>query len=306
MVLCIAKVCCDIIFGGLDRIPVLGEEEYCKEFAVKAGGGANTAFGLAKLGVPVGMYTSMCDDEFGRLIRNELIRAGVIEDTLIIEEGGKIDVSAVMSTGKDRCFASFSDVDNHFLSNDVETMDRLERMISSADHVHTYLGYCLHAPIVDLCKKHAKTLSVDTGWNPDRGLDEKVIPIISYATYFTPNENEAMGLANTDTVEDALRILNKYAKGTVITMGDKGSMTMIDDAIHHQPAVSYGRTVDTTGAGDLFLSGLIYGLVSGADRRESMRMGSHTAGLCVTYYGGVDDRFCVENLKIDLKKQASI
>ena len=49
-VLCISDCCCDLIFKGLARVPAPGTEEYCQNLYMKAGGGANTPMGLAKLG----------------------------------------------------------------------------------------------------------------------------------------------------------------------------------------------------------------------------------------------------------------
>ncbi len=66
-VLCVAETCCDIIFGGLERMPVPGGEEYCREFAVKAGGGSNTAMGLARLGLHTRLLTQLGRDALGRM-----------------------------------------------------------------------------------------------------------------------------------------------------------------------------------------------------------------------------------------------
>jgi sugar/nucleoside kinase (ribokinase family) len=287
-ILCIAEVCCDIIFGQLNKIPILGEEEYCKYFSVKAGGGANTAMGLARLKVPTKLLTRIGDDEIGHIVMENLFKSGLDISQVVMKKGVGTPVSAVMSTKEDRCFASFSGDQSPFV-----TIDQLEQAIKETDHVHTYLGYCLHYPIVEICKKYNKTLSVDTSWMD--GADLKGIePILSYCSLFTPNDKEAMALTGMGCPESALLHLSKLVQGVVITMGEQGSIALMNDKIHRQKSVVYGEAVDSTGAGDLFCSGLLYGFVNGFNLEKSIEIASHTAGLSVTYYGGIDDKFTIE------------
>lgn len=284
-ILCIAEACCDIIFGQLNKIPVLGEEEYCNYFAVKAGGGANTPMGLARLGVKTRFLTRLGEDDMGRLVLDSLVRSGLIKDDFRIEKGVRTPVSAVMSTQKDRCFASFAGDGGRFV-----TEEQLDREIAACDHVHTYLGYCLSYPITSLCRKHGKTLSLDTSWTDNTDL-YTLEPILSCCSLFTPNDKEAMALTHTDEPGEALSILSRIVPGTVITMGEKGSIALIDGKLHHQKCVCYGKTLDTTGAGDLYCSGLLYGFIHDLGLKKSMEIAAHTSGLCVTYYGGMDEIF---------------
>jgi sugar/nucleoside kinase (ribokinase family) len=290
-VLCIAESCCDIIFGQLNRIPVLGKEEFCRVFAVKAGGGANTPMGLARLRIPTSFLTALGDDEMGKIVLSHLIKSGLDPAMFTLKPGMRTPASAVMSTNKDRCFASFGGDGNEFV-----TERQIEEGIKKADHVHTYLGYCIRYPIAQLCKKYRKTLSLDTSWIEDMRLSD-VKSILSACDIFTPNEEEAYALTNTDNIPDALNCLAGIVPNAIITMGDKGSASLIDGDIHLQECAYYGPAADTTGAGDLYSSGLIYGYVHGYDLKKSMEIASHTSGLCVTYYGGIDDAFTMDNIK---------
>jgi sugar/nucleoside kinase (ribokinase family) len=290
-ILCIAEACCDIIFGQMNKIPSLGEEEYCKYFSIKAGGGANTPMGLARLGARTKFLTRLGDDDMGRLVLDNLVRYGLSREDFHLEGGIRTPVSAVMSTEKDRCFASFGGEGGYFV-----TVDQMDREIAVADHVHTYLGYCQSYPIMELCRKHKKTLSLDTSWTETVNF-KALEPILSYCSLFTPNEKEAMILTGADNPSEALSILAGIVPDVVITMGEKGSISLIDSKIHHQEGVRYGETLDTTGAGDLYCSGLLYGYIQGLSLKESMEIAAHSAGLCVTYYGGMDDAYTKERLK---------
>jgi sugar/nucleoside kinase (ribokinase family) len=289
-ILCIAEACCDIIFGKLNKIPDLGEEEYCGYFSVKAGGGSNTPMGLAKLGVPTSFLTRLGDDEMGRVVLHCLMESGLDRKSFQLEKGIRTPVSAVMSTNKDRCFASFGGDGGPFV-----TEEQLEEAISQTDHVHTYLGYCLGYPIAELCRKYHKTLSLDTSWTELKNLSE-LEPVLSCCSLFTPNDKEAMALTGISSAEDALIILAAIVPDVVITMGEQGSMALVEGKIHHQECIRYGEAVDTTGAGDLYCSGLLYGFVNGKSLKEAMKIASHTAALCVTYYGGMDEAFSRDKL----------
>lgn len=294
-VLCIAEACCDIIFGKLDRIPRPGEEEYCRHFSIKAGGGANTAMGLARLNIPVTLLTRLGDDEMGHIVLNSLAASGLDRNSFRLEKGIRTPVSAVMSTKEDRCFASFSGDGGRFVTD-----EQLEKEIMLCDHVHTYLGYCLDYPIPSLCKKYGKTLSLDSSWLENMDL-KALEPVLSCCSLFTPNEKEALALTGADCAEEALSILSKIVPNTVITLGKEGSIALIGERIHRQECISYGPPADSTGAGDLYCSGLLYGFINGLDLRSSMEIASHTAGLCVTYYGGIDEIFTAERFEAILK-----
>ena len=73
-ILCIAGSCCDLVFGGLDRLPSLGEEIFGTHFSMQAGGGANTAVQLGWLGADVSFWTLLGPDLAGGIVRDALER----------------------------------------------------------------------------------------------------------------------------------------------------------------------------------------------------------------------------------------
>lgn len=284
-VVCIAECCCDMIFAGLPRIPSLGEEVYGNEFVIKAGGGANTAISLARLGVPTSMVTRIGDDDMGQVVLSALTDAGVHVSGKIREQGSRTEVSAVLSTSQDRCFASYANApDVRFEYAD------LENAIRDCDIVHTFLGYCLYYPIAQLCEKYGKELSLDTSWadTQDRTRAEEVL---RRADYLKLNEGEAMRLTGCDSPEQALRSLaGLVRKAVVVTLGGEGSIGAMhaDEQIQRQEIVSYGTFRDACGAGDNYAAGLLAGISRGYDLKKSMLYGAHISGQAVTWYGGND------------------
>lgn len=279
-VLCIADSCCDLIFGGLDRLPAPGEEVYGTHFSVQAGGGANTAVLLARCGVPTSFWTALGDDFAGNLIRETLSRSGV---RLIShrQAARRTPVSAVLSTDADRAFASFAEPGRL-----IEDEDALEAAIRDADIVHTYLGYCAAFPIPRLCEKHGRLLSVDTSFcDADPERLESVLP---HCDYWKGNEGEARLLTGKSDTEEALLLLSeRVRKGAVVTCGAHGSIGRErGGALVRQPAIDCGPFVDACGAGDAFAAGMLAGLSRSESFPDCLMRGAQLAGTVVTAYGG--------------------
>lgn len=281
-VLCIAESCCDLIFGGLPALPEEGQEIYGDSFAVRPGGGANTPINLAKLGAPVTFLTRLGDDDMGREILAQLEISGVRVTGDIGEAGTRTAVSAVLSTRRDRGFASYAGTQGEFFSE-----SRLEQEIGRADIVHTYAGYCNSYPIAALCQKHGTELSLDVSWL-DAESREATSAIIQACDYVKVNEDEAWQLTGESCPEQALRVLAGLArKSAVVTLGAKGSIGMERGGeIIRQGILSAGAFRDSCGAGDAYAAGMLFGLSGSRPLSECMRLGAELSGQCVTWLGG--------------------
>ncbi len=283
-VLCIAESCCDIIFGGLPRIPKQGEEIYCGHFEVKAGGGANTPMVLGRIGVPVRFLTSTGEDFFGGMVRKALQESRVELADTGIRAGSATPVSAVLSTKEDRSFVSYGGDGGDFV-----TEKRLEEEIRQADIVHTYLGYCLHYPISRLCAAYGKKLSLDTSC-VDADSMEEVKEILRTCHFLKVNEEEAMKLTKESEPWRAAEALAAMGiEHVIVTMGAKGSIALCGGKRYEQPAISMGVCVDACGAGDSFAAGILTGAAAGLSMADMLKLGAVLSGMCVTWYGGVSD-----------------
>ena len=279
-VLCIADCCCDLIFGGLPKLPEPGEEIYGSHFSMQAGGGANTAVLLARSGVPTAFWSQIGDDLAGQIVKETLEQSGV---RMVLHQGTarRTPVSAVLSTFDNRAFASFAEPGD--LIADVR---ELENAIRNADLVHTFLGYCASYPIAALCEQYGVLLSVDTSFcdaNPAY-LDT----ILPHCDYWKGNETEALRLTGAECVEDALtQLAGRVRKGAVITCGARGSIGAERGGMPiEQPVVPFGAFLDACGAGDAFAAGMLAGLSRNEPFSACMQRGATLSGRVVTAYGG--------------------
>ena len=279
-VLCIAESCCDLVFGGLSKLPAPGEEIFGSHFSVQPGGGANTAVLLARSGVPTAFWTLLADDFAGRMVRSALQRYGV----QLAAHGQKTErtpVSAVLSTKEDRAFASLSST-----AELIGDLDVLDRAIGETEIVHTYLGYCDVYPIAALCARHGSLLSVDTSFCDARTtLFETVLP---HVDWWKGNESEAMRLTGASNAEDALdAIANRVRRGAVVTCGARGSIGKErGGTILKQAAIPSGPFLDACGAGDAFAAGFLHALARGESLERGMLRGALLSGRVVAAYGG--------------------
>ncbi|XP_057794017.1 uncharacterized protein LOC131010554 isoform X2 [Salvia miltiorrhiza] len=103
------------------------------------------------------------------------------------------------------------------------------------------------------------------------------------------NEDEAAELLSEDEKADpesALEFLGKHCRWAVVTLGAKGCIAKHGKEVVRIPAIGESKAVDATGAGDLFASGFLYGLVKGRTLEECCKIGSCSGGSVIRELGG--------------------
>ncbi|GAB2267679.1 hypothetical protein Dimus_002662 [Dionaea muscipula] len=103
------------------------------------------------------------------------------------------------------------------------------------------------------------------------------------------NEDEATELLRGEvdcSPEAAIDFLAKYCRWAVVTLGSNGSIAKHGNEVVQVPAIGEAKAVDATGAGDLFASGFLYGLVKGLSLEECCRIGSCSGGCVIRSLGG--------------------
>lgn len=281
-IVCVSDCCCDVIFGGLARIPSLGTEEYGQELAVRAGGGANTPMGLARLGCSTAYLSAVGSDVFGGVVGRELEQWGVLPDLLQTAPHARTWVSAVLSTKEDRSFASFAGTSVQW------DRDALVPVLKQARHLHTYLYYAARFPdLLPLCRSLGVTVSLDATWEEGQSLSQ-IAPFLRQADLFLPNHREAMELTGAETPEAALKVLGGICPAAVVTLGDQGSIALAGGTAWRASAASAGPFVDANGAGDLFNAGLLCARLENQSLPDQLRMASASGAVAVSYFGGMD------------------
>jgi ribokinase len=268
----------DMIFKGFDRMPAPGEEVFAESFAMQLGGGPMVCpIVLKNLGCRVQLGTFLGDDEISGICRN-LLHARGFSDYKVFASlmPDPVVVTSVFSWPNDRGFMAHNAMINESTLSDTEVYDFLrDARVAFAPTGHPAVTKRLH--------REGVIIVYDNGWRDDLSLDD-LRDFLSDVDIYTPNDKEAMKIAGTQDLGEAIRLLSQYTR-PVITTGKGGCVFCDETGIHTSPAIDDFKTVDTTGAGDNFISGVIYGLVKGYNFEKCMRMGNIIGGYSTTQMG---------------------
>jgi ribokinase len=170
----------------------------------------------------------------------------------------------------------------------VEDVEKNRAEIEGAAIFMTQLEQPMEAAIRGL--KIAKAAGVTTIFNP---APAQALPdeIYGLCDFFVPNEVEAADIVDhaVETEEQARaagdNLLERGVGTAIITLGGRGALYHGTDESLMVPALSAGKVVETTGAGDAFLGGFATALSQGRVPSDAVRFGCATAAIAVTRYG---------------------
>lgn len=99
------------------------------------------------------------------------------------------------------------------------------------------------------------------------------------------NEDELNSLYECDDISESVGLLRRDCHIAAVTRSEKGSVIVTRDDVHEVPAVPGVEVVDTTGAGDLFAAGFLWGLTRGRDLTSCARVGAFAAAEVISHVG---------------------
>lgn len=278
----IGKICIDLIYSDVERLPRLGEEVFSKEFAFEIGGGPPaTLVALHRLGIPVKLGSFLGNGQLSKFAGEKLDGYGLNYKNLYKGHLSEpLIVSSVISTGEDRSFVSYQPEKNNrsmFNLTEAEVYDHYK----GSPIAYIILGY---DDVWKKLKKEGSILIMDAAWHDDMTMDwyKNIFP---YVDYFTPNEMEAPKLTGTNSPEEALDFLSEYIPNPIVKLSKDGCIIKEKGKLVHIKAENQFKSIDSTGAGDAFLAGLIYGIYKGYSTREAVAFGNIAGGNCVTKVG---------------------
>jgi sugar/nucleoside kinase (ribokinase family) len=274
-------VYCDLIFTGLDTLPRLGEEHFAPAFEMVPGGVFITGAALARLGLRVGICCWLGDDPFSEFTLRCFAQEG-LSTALVQRAPGPLPTLTVsLSQPSDRAFVTYRAPRP---GSDPATV--LRQTAFRHLHIPSLPGLFDHPDVIALAHEQGASISIDCQWNPDLiaapDLADRLVA--ARPGVFLPNLHEALAITHTTAAADALESLAAWVP-TVITLGPAGVLAGCDGERYALPALPV-TAVDTTGAGDAFDAGFIYGLLQGLPFGECLRVGTVCGGLSTTAHGG--------------------
>jgi len=261
--------------------------------AVEASGGsaANTVAGYASLGGKAAFMGKVRDDQLGKIFRHDMQALGVTYTTVAATEGAATARCLVLVTpDAQRSMNTFLGASVGFTVQDIDPA-----LIQAAEI--TYLeGYLFDRPEAQAAffeavriakaagRKLALTLS-DT-FCVERHKEAFRTLIATGVDIVFANQQELLDLTDCTDIEQAVATLRDQCPLLVTTMSEQGAIIAArGQALIRVPAAPVAKVVDSTGAGDQFAAGFLYGLTHGYDLATCGRLGALAASEVISHFG---------------------
>jgi len=281
-----------VCFGALnvDRLykvnHIAGAEEESEilEFNESPGGSAaNTAVGLARLGVKTGYIGKVASGRDGEYLLEAFRQEGVDTKGIIVSKNGRCGavIGFVDQTGQ-RALYLYPGVNSTLKFDEINL-----KYVTNTKFLHL-TSFASDDPLkaqmklIDAFPKIAVTL--DPGMIYARRGFNRLRPLVKKCYAVLPNEGELKLLTGKSCQEGAKVLLDEGVKVVAVKLGDKGCY-VTNGIESHFIMPNKVNVVDTTGAGDAFCTGFIYGLLNGKTLKECGVLGNFVASRVITEMG---------------------
>jgi ribokinase len=260
-------------------------ENYIKACEEACGGSAaNTIVGLARLGCKVGFIGKVADDREGKMLVEDFCREGVDTKGIMHSKHGRSGTAMGFVDEKgDRALYVDPGVNDTIEFNEIDLKYAFQTRFL---HITSFIGeksYQAQKKIVESLPQSVK-LSLDPGELYAR-KGAMLEQIIEKTFVLMLNLNELKLLTKmADYRKGADVLLKKGVEIVAVRLGAEGCY-VADGRENHIVESFKVKVVDTTGAGDAFCAGFLYGLISGKSLYECGRLGNFVASRCITKMG---------------------
>ena len=281
-----------VCFGALNvdrlykvrRIAKAEEESVILDYKELPGGSAaNTAVGLARLGVKTGYIGKVADDSGGKLLLKDFEDVGVDTGGIMTSERGRSgSVMGFVDEEGERALYVDPGVNDLIDSHEIDLGYVSE---STFLHLTSFVGEKPLEAQIRLVNRLADVkvtldpgeLYARRGWSGMKSLIEKCFAVF-------PNENELRLLTCEDHEKGAKRLIDAGVSIVAVKLGKQGCY--VTDGTQELLIEPFkARVTDTTGAGDAFCAGFLYGLVEKKPLRECGTLGNFVASRCIVKLG---------------------
>ena len=282
-----------ICFGALnidrlyrvDKIAGRGEERRILGVNEQPGGSAaNTAVGLARLGLKVGFIGKVANDREGKILISDLEKEGIdVKGVKVSSSGRSGVVNGYVDQHGERALYVDPGVNDTLTLRDIDLS-----WVSSARFLHltSFVGEKPFEAQIQLVERLPKNVrvSLDPGHlYAIKGL-KRLEPIIRRCNILIPNEKELKLLTGKGPEEGAETLLSYGVSVVAVKLGHKGCYVTNGEEKHWLRTFKV-KVVDTTGAGDAFCAGFLYGIIKDMSIKDSGILGNYIASRCITKSG---------------------
>lgn len=268
----------------LKKLPLISKKH-------AGGAAANTLAGIASLGGKSSFIGILADDEFGKAFLDDMHLANVQTDCFIrpLKDGkGTALVILLITPDGERTMISYlgvsipieqAEVDQSLLSN--------HRILFSDAYIWD------KGPTSDMLRKtyaaaRQKNITTSFGLGNAKVVRmhrEDLLDFLKGVDVVFGNLSEYQALYDVESIESVIQRLQRIATIAIMTNAEHGALIITPHAVLHAPAKEVSKVIDTTGAGDMFAAGFLYGMTHGYDLEQCGKIASEMAGNIITKVG---------------------
>jgi sugar/nucleoside kinase (ribokinase family) len=262
---------------------------------MSGGSCANTMAALAALGGRAAYVGKVQNDQLGEVFAHDIRASGVAFTTAPLDGGPPTARCLILVTpDAQRTMATFLGACVELGPGDVDEADVAAARIT---YLEGYLwdrpdakAACLKA--AQIAHRHGRqvALSLSDPFCVDRWRDEFAELIAEHVDILIGNEAEVCSLYRVDRLDAALERVRGEVRVAALTRSAAGAVLLAGEATERIAAAPIARVVDTTGAGDLYAAGLLYGLTHELPLAACGRLGALCAAAVLGHYGARADR----------------
>jgi sugar/nucleoside kinase (ribokinase family) len=266
------------------------------------GSAANTIHGLAMVGLNTGFIGSIGKDELGDFFENDMKKAGI--DTFLSRRDSVTGTAiSLISPDSERTFATHLGA-----AVELEAGDLIPDAFNGYNILYMEGYLIINKLLVETACQIArkKNMKIALDLSSYNVVDAKLADfkeiIENYVDIVFANEEEARSYTGMEP-EDALKIISKSCEIAVIKVGREGSWVKRGEEIV-KIGIDKVNLKDTTGAGDLYASGFLFGYANGLDMDKCGLLGSLMAGKVIEVVGARMDHHKWEKIRTSVSEIA--
>ena len=262
---------------------IMNKTKDLKPTLTSGGSSANTIHGLARLGINTGFIGKVGNDDMGNFFNSDMESVG-IKPSLLKSTTPTGKAIALVSQDSERTFATFLGAAIELTAQDIN-----QNLFNGYKyfHIEGYLvqNHELIEESIKIAKQKGLIISLDlASYNVvEENLEFLKRVVSDYVDIVFANEEEAKAFTGEEP-EAALNIISDMCDIAVVKIGKDGALIKTGGKSYKSGVIDAKR-VDTTGAGDLFAAGFIYGLINNKPMDECGNLGALLAGKVIENMG---------------------
>ncbi len=272
---------------------------------VSGGSAANTIHGLAQLGAETAFLGKVGTDATGAFFQADLEK-NQIKPLLIHSATTSGVASTLISKDGERTFGTYLGA-----SVELSAGELLEEYFHGYDilHIEGYLifNHELFESALQKAKKAGLRISLDlASYNVvEENIDFLKDMVIRYVDILFANEEEARAYTGKEDPKEALDIIAGHTELAIVKTGKSGSLVTYNETVYKIPPVT-ARALDTTGAGDVYASGFLFGVINNMSLMDAGYLGSLMAAKVIETYGAKIPEDSLSFIRQEIKTLQSV